>query len=187
MIKKWCRRNRLGGTTFQKEGKKNWTNGGHSARTAKFGGAERYSNKCRSRTIYSEVHIKHFVDFETLVRQSNHQPKHNAEPQPQSTGMNQNDPNLANFHFEEESLRLGGEDITAYAPQQLRQRIWAHQYINIALLLKNNVVFQDLCFGGLVHITEKDQIETRPKTVKDKVPNIEKMDRCFSYFHLYLS
>ena len=104
-----------------------------------------------------------FVDFETILNESNICPLL-TQKETQSTEMIPNDPEImTNFHFEEESLRLGGEDMTAHVPQQLCQKIWSHQYINLALLLKGNVELQVLCSGGLVHITEKGQIETRPK------------------------
>ena len=121
----------------------------------------------------------HFVDFETLMNESNLIPTRNEDPQ---STLSPSDPSVVNFQFEEDSLRLGGEDMTAHVPQQLCQKIWAHQYINIALLLKGNVELQDLCSGGLVHITEKGQIETRPKIVKDKVPNIDKWTDAFLIF-----
>ena len=38
------------------------------------------------------------------------------------------------------------------------QKIWAHQHINIALLLKGNVELQDLCLGGILHIMDKGQL-----------------------------
>ena len=121
----------------------------------------------------------HFVDFETLLNESNLIPTQNEDPK---STLSPSDTSVANFHFEEDTLRLGGEDMSAHVPQQLCRKIWAHQYIDIALLLKGNVELQDLCSGGLVHITEKGQIETRPKIVKDKVPNIDKWTNAFLIF-----
>ena len=72
-------------------------------------------------------------------------------------------------------------------PTQIKQKIWQQQYINIALLLKGNVELQELCSGGLIHITESGNIETRPKITKEKVTNIEKLTDIFLnfFFHLF--
>ena len=54
--------------------------------------------------------------------------------------------------------------------------------INIALLLKGNVELQDLCSGGILHITDKGQLESRPRITKDKVPTIDKWTDAFLIF-----
>ena len=72
--------------------------------------------------------------------------------------------------------------MSAHVPLQLCQKIWAHQYINIALLLKGNVELQDLCSGGILHITDKGQLESRPRITKDKVPTIDKWTDAFLIF-----
>lgn len=87
-----------------------------------------------------------------------------------------------NFNSREEMLRLVAEDMTSHVPAQLCEKIWSHQYINIALLLKGNVELQDLCSGGILHITDKGQLETRPKNTKDKVTTIEKWTDSFLIF-----
>lgn len=79
-------------------------------------------------------------------------------------------------------LRLGVEDMSSHVPAQLCQKIWSHQYINIALLLKGNVELHDLCSGGILHITDKGQLETRPRNIKDKVNSIEKWTDAFLIF-----
>ena len=71
-----------------------------------------------------------------------------------------------------------------HVPAQLCQKIWSHQYINIALLLKGNVELQDLCSGGLLHITDKGQLETRPKVTREKISNIEKWTDAFFVYLL---
>lgn len=87
-----------------------------------------------------------------------------------------------NFNFGEESLRLGSEDISCHVPHQISQKICSNQYINISLLLKGAVELQNLCLGGLVHVTNKGFLESRPEIVKDKVPSIEKWTDAFLIF-----
>ena len=72
--------------------------------------------------------------------------------------------------------------MSAHVPLQLCQKIWAHQYINISLLLKGNVELQDLCSGGILHIMDKGQLESRPRITKDKVPTIDKWTDAFLIF-----
>lgn len=72
--------------------------------------------------------------------------------------------------------------MSAHVPTQIKQKIWQHQYINIALLLKGNVELQELCTGDLIHITESGNIETRPKITKEKVTSIEKWTDAFLIF-----
>ena len=89
---------------------------------------------------------------------------------------------LPSLECHEETLRCGSDDMSAHVPTQIKQKIWQQQYINIALLLKGNVELQELCSGGLIHITESGNIETRPKITKEKVTNIEKWTDAFLIF-----
>lgn len=136
---------------------------------------------------------RNFVDFEQILKESalletttqpinsDTTPSTFLEPLPLDASPN--DLNI-DFHFDEESIRLGGEDMTAHVPAQICKKIWEHQYINLSLLLKGNVELQDLCSGGLIHITDQGTIESRPKITKDKVPNIDKWTDAF---HIFMS
>lgn len=144
----------------------------------------------------TEPTLANFIDFENLLAQSDiplhpqsHQTLPSINPQssppltataqiPDATG------GTINFSTGEEILRLGAEDMSSHVPAQLCQKIWSHQYINIALLLKGNVELQDLCSGGLLHITDKGQLETRPKVTREKISNIEKWTDAFFVYLL---
>ena len=54
------------------------------------------------------------------------------------------------------------EDLSCHVPNQLCQKIWSNQYINLALLLKGNVDLNDFCSGGILHISDKGQLISRP-------------------------
>ena len=82
------------------------------------------------------------------------------------------DPQQTSFPGGEETLRLGSDDISSHVPNQICQKIWAHEYINFNLLLKGNVELQDFCSGGVLHITDKGKYESRPKVVKEKITTI---------------
>lgn len=121
-----------------------------------------------------------FVDFEKVLADSDIPLQTGNVPKISHNSDESNE--IFNFTGGEEALRLGAEDMSSHVPHQLCQKIWAHQYININLLLKGNVELQDFCSGGLLHITDKGQIETRPKTVKEKVTTIEKWTDAFLVF-----
>ena len=92
-------------------------------------------------------------------------------------------PTLQSISFAENRVRLGSDDIASHVPEQLCKKIWAHEYINLALLLKGSVELQDLFSTGVVHLTGKGQLEARPLVnTKDKVPNIEKWTDAFLIF-----
>lgn len=123
-----------------------------------------------------------FVDFEKVLADSDIPLQTQTGIDPEVAQKSDRPPEILNFTGGEETLRLGGEDMSSHVPHQLCQKIWSHQYINLNLLLKGNVELQDFCSGGLLHITDKGQIETRPKTVKEKVTTIEKWTDAFLIF-----
>ena len=139
-----------------------------------------------------------FEDFEQIIRDSDISLQtfgrsQTSEINPNVLTIPSNTQELFNLTTGEETLRLGAEDMSAHVPLQLCQKIWAHQYINIALLLKGNVELQDLCSGGILHIKDKGQLESRPRITKDKVPTIDKWTDAFliflshfSYFRLFI-
>ena len=50
------------------------------------------------------------------------------------------------------------------------------------LLLKGNVKLQNFCSCGVLHMTNKGQVESWPKVVKDKVVSIEKWTEALLIF-----
>lgn len=136
----------------------------------------------------TEPTLANFIDFEKILSESDislQTPTKQSEcisNDPHVLEMSDNSISLPNFTFGEETLRLGVEDMSSHVPAQLCRKIWSHQYVNIALLLKGNVELQDICSGGILHITDKGQLETRPKVTRDKVNNIVKWTDAFLIF-----
>lgn len=79
-------------------------------------------------------------------------------------------------------LRCADDDLAAHVPQQLKQKIWANKFINIALLLKGNTELTDMFSGGLLQIADDGKIEAKPRTLKEKVANIDKWSDAFLIF-----
>ena len=78
---------------------------------------------------------------------------------------------------------MGVDDIFSHVPVQLCQKIWANEYINLALLLKNSVELRDFFSSGVLHLTGGGRLEMKPEsTAKDKVSNIEKWTDAFLIF-----
>lgn len=135
----------------------------------------------KSQTTKDPQHAP-IIDFEQIIKQSSLLPGKASSPPTSTANATLLSNNPPGIQFEEETLRCGADDMSAHVPLQIRQKIWQNQYINIALLLKGNVELQELCTGGLVHITESGNIETRPKIMKDKVTSIEKWTDAFLIF-----
>ena len=121
--------------------------------------------------------LREFIDFDKVMAQSElipqAGPSHifpNTLPGPQQTS----------FPGREETLHLGSDDVSSHVPNQICQKIWAHEYINLNVLLKGNVELKDFCSGGVLHITDKGQVESRPKVVKEKIRTIDQLLR---YLH----
>lgn len=130
----------------------------------------------------------HFIDFESIIRESAiMQPNTAKVPSPPRTNPQSTDQNSTalgatpqidqtglattggqaiglpsvNLNFVEETIRLGTDDISCHVPAQICQKIWADQYININILLKGAMELQGLCSGGVVHVTNKGFLESR--------------------------
>ncbi|KAJ8314822.1 hypothetical protein KUTeg_006972 [Tegillarca granosa] len=79
------------------------------------------------------------------------------------------------------------DDITAHIPNQLREKIWGHQYVNLALLLKGSAELTDFYTASNLVLNESGCLESRPKVLKDKIPSIEKWTDAFLLFtNIYL-
>ena len=88
-----------------------------------------------------------------------------------------------------ERQRLFDDDIAAHVPSPLKQQIARGDYVNLALLLKGAVELTELWSGGNVLALGRDGVlETRQKTCKDKITNVEKWTDAFLiYASIYLS
>ena len=87
-----------------------------------------------------------------------------------------------------EPLRCGDDSLAFHLPKQIQDKITSHQYINLALLLKGNIELEELCSGGTLHLNEKGGLETRPKSSKNTIRNIDEWTDAFTIFaSVYLS
>ena len=127
-----------------------------------------------------EPSLLNFVDFEKIMADSN------ITEDVQQSESSSNLPStfsVQSISFCENRVRLGAEDISSHVPEQLCNKIWAHEYVNISLLLKGSVELQDLFSSGVVHLTGKGHLEARPLVnTKDKVSSIEKWTDAFLIF-----
>lgn len=79
------------------------------------------------------------------------------------------------------------DDVAAHVPSPLRQKIWANQYINLALLLKGSTELQEFYAGSNLYINEHGVLESKPKVLRDRIPTIERWSDAFLIFmHVYL-
>ena len=87
-----------------------------------------------------------------------------------------------------EMVRCGGDGLSAHIPDQIRQKIWQHKYINLACLLKGSVELASMYEqGGLVRVNDQGVLETKSKQVNDRIHSIEKWTDAFIIFsHIYL-
>ena len=84
-------------------------------------------------------------------------------------------------------VRCADDELAVHVPSQLKQKIWEHKYINIALLLKGNAELAEIFSGGVLHVSD-GKVEARPKQTKEKVNSIEQWTEAFLIFmSIYLS
>ncbi|KAJ8313178.1 hypothetical protein KUTeg_009271 [Tegillarca granosa] len=57
------------------------------------------------------------------------------------------------------------DDITIHIPNQLRDKIWGHKYVNLALLLKGSAELKDFYTASNLVLNESGCLESRPKVV----------------------
>lgn len=81
-----------------------------------------------------------------------------------------------------EMMRCGDDDIAYHVPGSVKQKIRSHQFVNLAVLLKGGVELAELYGSNLLSVNEKGQLETRPKTVSDKISNISRWTDAFLIF-----
>ena len=89
--------------------------------------------------------------------------------------------------FSVNMVRCADDELAVHVPSQLKQKIWEHKYINIALLLKGNAELAEIFSGGVLHVSD-GKVEARPKQTKEKVNSIEQWTEAFLIFmSIYLS
>ncbi|MEW8547619.1 MAG: hypothetical protein AB2693_29275, partial [Candidatus Thiodiazotropha sp.] len=81
-----------------------------------------------------------------------------------------------------EMMRCGDDDIAYHVPGSVKQKIRSHQFVNLAVLLKGGVELAELYGSNLLSVNEKGQLETRPKTVSEKISNISRWTDAFLIF-----
>lgn len=106
------------------------------------------------------------------------------EPEPQML-LNVHDNGYNNSTTPEiEIIPLESDSIGDHVPRAIKQKIWGHEYINLALLLKGYSELNDFCTSAPMVVGSSGMIETRPPTCKEKIPNVEKWTDAF---HIYMS
>ena len=79
-------------------------------------------------------------------------------------------------------IRLGSDEVSAHVPEILAEKICSHQYINLALLLNGNIELDQICTSNVLHVNDKGQIESRAKSVNERIMSIEKWTDAFLIF-----
>lgn len=79
-------------------------------------------------------------------------------------------------------LKCAEDDLSAHVPHQLKEKIWSHKYINLALLLKGNAELSDIFSGGLLHVSDDGKIQAKPRQSKETVASIEQWTDAFLIF-----
>ena len=123
-----------------------------------------------------------FVDFELLLKEQEII-KNNCST------LNCSTLNLFDKFPEEspEMVRCGGDEIALHVPDQIKQKIIQHKYINLSVLLKGAVELSEMYNGGVLQLNNTGQLESRPRSVSDKIGNIEKWTDAFLvYCSVYL-
>ncbi|XP_033760464.1 uncharacterized protein LOC117342417 [Pecten maximus] len=88
------------------------------------------------------------------------------------------------FSPEIEIIPLESDSIGNHVPRALKQKIWGHEYINLALLLKGYSELNEFCTSAPMVVGSSGVIETRPAICKEKITNIEKWTDAF---HIFMS
>lgn len=120
--------------------------------------------------------VENVFDISTILNE----PPHTSQPSNTSNTMS------FGLKFGEEMppdiIKCADDDLSAHVPHQLKEKIWTHKYINLALLLKGTAELNDIFSGGLLHVSPDGQIEAKPKQSKETVPNIERWTDAFLIF-----
>lgn len=82
-----------------------------------------------------------------------------------------------------EPMRCRDEGLAIHLPQQIKEKIQNHKYINLALLLKTSIELAEFCAGGILHYNyAKGSIESRQKISKQTIQNIDEWTDAFLIF-----
>lgn len=82
--------------------------------------------------------------------------------------------------FQMPDVRCADDDLAMHVPQDICIKIWKHEYINLAALLKKNQKRRGEESGNLF-VNEHGQIQTRPKVLKE-IGNIREWTDAFLIF-----
>ena len=158
--------------------------------------AERTKKQKKTVDQQAEHELEHEVDqaqdiTETISLSNNDDSSGIGNGQEQPEGIIHFDNVFKDAHFasspEIEPLRCGDDGLAVHLPQQIQDKIKRHQYINLALLLKGSIELDELCSGGTLHLNETGAFETRPKTSKRAIRNIDEWTDAFLiYASVYL-
>ena len=76
---------------------------------------------------------------------------------------------------------FAGDDIAAHVPLSLKQKIWAGNCINLALLTKGSAELQQFASSTFI-LSENGELEAKPKMLHEHVTNIDRWTNAFLIF-----
>jgi len=123
------------------------------------GDGDASAHKGRSRSLYE----KNAVDFDKIFK-------------PIDFADTNNDT------LEIDQFRCGGDALALHVPQQIKEKIWRNEYVDLGLLLKGNIELDDICTGGLIQLNEAGVLETKPKSSNQSVATINEWTDAFIIF-----
>lgn len=79
------------------------------------------------------------------------------------------------------------DDIGSHVLLSLKQKIWAGNYINLALLTNGSAELQQFAAGSSVVLNEREELEAKPKVLNEKIATINRWTGAFLIFlHVYI-
>ena len=127
------------------------------------------------------------IDFESIIQESlgddlalPHQSQSHVPPETE-----QQRSGVISHAFESstpEMIKCCDNEIAFHVPKSVKQKIWRHEFVNLAVLLKGGVELADIYGSNLLSINELGQLETKPKSVTDKIGSVNKWTDAFLIF-----
>ena len=71
-------------------------------------------------------------------------------------------------------IKCCDDEIAFHVPESVKQKILRHEFVNLAVLLKGGVELADIYRSNVLGINELGQLETKPKSVTDKIGSVVK-------------
>lgn len=80
-----------------------------------------------------------------------------------------------------------GDDMGSHVPFSLKQKIWAGNYINLALLTNGSAELQQFAAGSSFVLNKRGELEVKPKVLSEKIATIDRLTDAFLIIlHVYI-